>query len=141
MKKYTLGFVFNDSLKRVALMEKKRPDWQKGRLNGVGGKIEPGESSIACIVREVREESGLESKSRDWTHIALLKGLDWKMDVYAYSHKGKESAVHTLTDEKVRWFDVMRLPRTALANVPWLVNLSKDKLLNNEFRECIVTYR
>ena len=29
-----------------------------GKLNGVGGRIEPGEDYIACAVREIEEESG-----------------------------------------------------------------------------------
>jgi 8-oxo-dGTP pyrophosphatase MutT (NUDIX family) len=28
----------------VLLIEKQKPAWQRGKLNGVGGKIEPGEN-------------------------------------------------------------------------------------------------
>lgn len=37
MKHYVLGFAFGPNYKKVALLHKLRPEWQKGLLNGVGG--------------------------------------------------------------------------------------------------------
>lgn len=45
---------------KILLVRKDKPEWQKGRLNLVGGKIEPGESPLDAAVRELKEESGLE---------------------------------------------------------------------------------
>jgi 8-oxo-dGTP diphosphatase len=42
---YVLGFLFDPSQKDVVLIKKLKPEWQKGKLNGVGGKIEEGESA------------------------------------------------------------------------------------------------
>ncbi len=39
MKLYVVGFMFTEDEKQVVLIEKKRPEWQAGKLNGVGGKI------------------------------------------------------------------------------------------------------
>lgn len=44
---------------KILLVEKDRPDWQKGRLNLVGGKIEKGETPEQAALRELQEESGL----------------------------------------------------------------------------------
>ena len=43
MKSYVLGFCFNTRLDQVVLIQKTRPEWQAGRLNGIGGHIENGE--------------------------------------------------------------------------------------------------
>lgn len=43
----------------VLLVLKDKPAWQKGRLNLVGGKVEPGETPVQAAVRELKEESGL----------------------------------------------------------------------------------
>lgn len=43
----------------ILLVKKDRPDWQKGRLNLVGGKIEEGETPEQAALRELQEESGL----------------------------------------------------------------------------------
>lgn len=42
---------------------KKKNDINHGKYIGIGGKIEPGESKDACIVREVYEETNLKLKS------------------------------------------------------------------------------
>ena len=39
---------------------KKANDIHAGKWNGLGGKLETGESPEQCVIREVREESGLE---------------------------------------------------------------------------------
>ena len=39
---------------------KKENDMHAGKWNGLGGKLEPGETPEECVIREVREESGLE---------------------------------------------------------------------------------
>jgi 8-oxo-dGTP diphosphatase len=58
----TLGYVMSPDGKRVLLVHRnRRPgDAHLGKYNGLGGKLEPGEDVVACLRREVREESGLE---------------------------------------------------------------------------------
>lgn len=140
MRSYTLGFIFDGEFEHVALMDKQRPDWQKGRLNGIGGKIEDGESSLACIVREVREESGLDTAEADWTRVSEMKGADFAVDVYGLCYPGNRDDVSTKTDEAVGWYAVASLPSNVLSNVPWLVHLCIDKLRNNKFREATILY-
>lgn len=45
---------------KVLLVHKNRPDYLKGIYNGVGGKIEPGETPVEAAVRELKEEAGLD---------------------------------------------------------------------------------
>jgi 8-oxo-dGTP diphosphatase len=49
----TLIFVIRDG--EILLIRKKR-GLGAGKINGPGGRIEPGESALACAVREVQEE-------------------------------------------------------------------------------------
>lgn len=58
----TLAYVTSPDRSRVLLVcRNRRPnDAHAGKYNGLGGKLEPGEDVVACIRREVREESGLE---------------------------------------------------------------------------------
>lgn len=141
MDQFTLGFVFNAKKDKVLLMHKNRPDWQRGRLNGIGGRIEEGETSIACMVREAEEETTLSTRESDWHLIANHGGKAWSMDVYAHVHRGDESAVQTCTDEKVEWFPVDALPPTILSNIAWLVPLSLDILNDKNLEPVIVRYQ
>jgi 8-oxo-dGTP pyrophosphatase MutT (NUDIX family) len=43
----------------VLLVLKDRPDWQKGRYNLCGGKVEEGETAVECARRELMEEAGI----------------------------------------------------------------------------------
>jgi len=70
----TLGYILSPDGRRVLLIHRNRrtSDPHYGKYNGLGGKLDPGEDVVACIRREVREESGLECVS------LLLRGtVSW----------------------------------------------------------------
>ena len=43
--------MFSENDTDVLLIEKQDPAWQKGFLNAVGGKIEPGEQPLEAMTR------------------------------------------------------------------------------------------
>ena len=43
---YACGFLFSQDRTRVVLIRKRRPAWQAGKLNGVGGKKGPDLTTI-----------------------------------------------------------------------------------------------
>jgi 8-oxo-dGTP diphosphatase len=57
----TLGYVLSENGKEVLLIRRdaRRDDFHFGRVNGLGGKLEPDEDVFACIRREITEEAGL----------------------------------------------------------------------------------
>ena len=61
----TLAYVFSPDGRRVLLVHRnRRPgDAHLGKYNGLGGKLERDEDVVACVRREVREESGLECEA------------------------------------------------------------------------------
>lgn len=58
----TLGYVMSPDGTQVLLVHRNRRshDAHFGKYNGLGGKLERDEDVVACMRREVREESGLE---------------------------------------------------------------------------------
>ena len=66
-KVYSLGFMFSHNMNYVLLRLKKKPAWQDGLLNGIGGLVEPGESSLQAMRREFHEETGLMTDLTEWT--------------------------------------------------------------------------
>jgi len=65
---------------------KKERDVHEGKWNGLGGKFEPGESPEDCVIREVREESGLRIKAPALKGVLTFPGFadgeDWYVFVF-----------------------------------------------------------
>ena len=65
---------------------KRADDIHLGKWNGLGGKFEPGESPEECVIREVREESGLELWQPRLCGLLMFpgfKGNDWYVFVFS----------------------------------------------------------
>lgn len=123
---YVVGFLFSPCLTRVALITKNRPAWQAGLLNGIGGKVEPGENPLAAMVREFNEEAGL--LLQDWSHFASMSEQGrFALDMFAAI--GDVDAVTSKTDEPVAVLTVTEaLQRETVENIPWLLLLAVDHL-------------
>lgn len=122
MKKYVLGFMMGPSKWNVALIKKKRPKWQAGKYNGIGGHIEKGEKPYDAMVREFEEETGY--KESDWRMFCILHGDDWKVYCYAAWTMPK---LESKTDEEVGWYsldDLRVMP--IIPNLKWLIPLARD---------------
>jgi 8-oxo-dGTP diphosphatase len=59
MKLATLCYVKRPGQTLMIHRVKRTNDMHLGKWNGLGGKLEPGETPEECAVREIREESGL----------------------------------------------------------------------------------
>jgi 8-oxo-dGTP diphosphatase len=133
VKEYVAGFLFKDSPTSglsVVLIEKKRPAWQKGLLNGVGGKIEKAESMYDAMVREFREETGL--LVYNWRLFCTLYSSDfssWRVFFFSSYVPGRNyRALQQMTDEQVSWYDSDEVNRLrTIDNLRWLVPMAKAK--------------
>ena len=76
---YVVGFLFKEDKSSVVLIRKDRPAWQAGKLNGVGGKIEPNESAIDAMVREFREETSVDTNPSIWKHFCWIHGDNYSI--------------------------------------------------------------
>lgn len=105
-KAYVCGFVFSQDFKQVWLIRKNRPKWQAGRLNGIGGGVDAGESPLAAMVRECREECTVETEEKDW---AVLEQFNHSNGVqvtfFACRLKFGQQTPVTNTDEVVEVHD------------------------------------
>lgn len=134
MKTHTLGFIFNQKKDKVLLILKERPRWQKGKLNGIGGKHEKGESSEECISRETKEETNLTIAPQNWqkyAEISMNTSID--VDVFTTIFSGPESKARSNESLQVDWYPVDALPSNVMSNLRWLIPVAVDFLSEEHF--------
>lgn len=111
MKVATLGYLRNQDSTLMMHRIKKKNDMHRGKWNGLGGKLKNGETPEECLLREFKEESGLEIIS------PILKGIitfpkfdgfhDWLVFVFiANQYEGKlidcnEGNLEWIPNEKI----------------------------------------
>ena len=80
MKETTLCYLDNGSEYLMLHRNKKQNDVNGGKWIGVGGKFEPGESATDCMLREVREETGLSPTSYEYRGIVTFISDKWESE-------------------------------------------------------------
>jgi 8-oxo-dGTP diphosphatase len=140
MQSYCLGFIFDALQDNVLLIQKRRPEWQVGKLNGIGGKVETGETPLEAMVRETREECDLLIQEALWQRVAQLEGKTFYAEVFTSVLTDQNSLIQSLTDEEVQWYPIHPLPDLVISNLNWLIPLARDRVLHGHIDMVRVTY-
>lgn len=121
---YVVGFLFNVECDRVALIRKNYPEWSFVKLNGIGGQVEPGETSFAAMLRAFEDGTGLHMG--EWVHFAQIVERDTcKVDCFwALGDVGKLGAVD---DERIIHPRIEELPEIGVVeDLTWLITLALE---------------
>jgi 8-oxo-dGTP diphosphatase len=123
----TLCYLRSGGRTLMLLRNKKPGDVHAGKYNGLGGKLEPGESPDECVLREFQEESGLtllDPRLRGVLTFPLFaKGQDWVVFVYTATRSegalidSAEGTLEWVPDAKVAELNLWEGDRIFL---PWL---------------------
>ena len=140
---YVCGFLFDENFESVVLINKNKPEWQKGKLNGVGGKIEPNETPADAMSREFREEASLDLDPETWNEFAEIIGEGWIVHFFHNNASltksipflkklGIEihaSILKSMTDEKIEVLDVEDIQddERVIPNLRWLIPMALDE--------------
>ena len=95
---------------------KKKDDPNEGKWIGVGGKFEPGETPDECMLREVREETGLALQAYHFCGVIHFISDTWEdEDMYLYSAEAGETgeAKAVCSEGELRW-----IPEEQLMDLP-----------------------
>lgn len=123
VEEMVVGFLFTTicDILCVVLIEKQRPEWQKGKLNGVGGHMEKGESPLKTMTREFEEEAGITVD--DWHVDIIMKSDLWR--VYFFSTFAPYEIVKNVeskTDEEIIIIPVEKIHEyPVISNLKWIV--------------------
>ena len=108
MKLATLCYVRRDRQTLMIHRIKKANDMHLGKWNGLGGKLNPGESPEECAVREIFEESGLRVRNPQLkgvlTFPAFANDEDWYAFVFVVDNFEGE-LIDSSEEGVLRWVD------------------------------------
>lgn len=117
---YVTGYMFDiNDPDRILMVKKNRPDWQAGKHNGIGGKIELCETPIDAMIREFQEETGLVTVDWQWRQFAahMYQGGHYVHFFMTWVWAPEEP--QQMTDEFVHWVNWRTVP--CVMNTGWLV--------------------
>jgi len=107
----TLCYAKKDGRTLMIHRTKKLNDEHKGKWNGLGGKLEAGETHEECVIREMKEESGLDIKKPSLRGIITFpefaNGRDWYVFVFIVTEfegeliDSPEGDLEWIDDEKI----------------------------------------
>ena len=115
----TLGYVLSPDRKNVLMTYRvfRSDDEQFGKYNGIGGHAEPEEDVATCMIREAREEAGIEITKMNlrgtvnWTNFGP-KGEDWLAFIFLITEYHGTPAASS-NEGPLQWVpvtDIMKLP-------------------------------
>ena len=84
MKLATLCYLRKNNQTLMLHRVKKENDMHKGKWNGLGGKLESGESPEECAIREVREESGIDIRNPQLKGVLTFPAFSNNEDWYVF---------------------------------------------------------
>jgi 8-oxo-dGTP diphosphatase len=131
MTEYVAGFMFSEFGTKVALIQKERPEWQKGNFNAIGGHIEEGEIPLEAMCREFVEETGVSHVS--WEQFLVYRGIDYVVYFFV-TFSDDIYYLRTITDETIQVLSVYDIQTKKVSNIIpnlyWLIPLALDKSIS-----------
>ena len=92
-RKFCSLVLLRDPASARILLGHKKHGFGAGKLNGFGGKVEPGETLLRCALREMEEESGLALQPAELRHVGFLT-------FHFAGREGEELHVHVFAAQR-----------------------------------------
>lgn len=140
LKQATLVFFIKKSdfeIKEICLAMKKR-GFGVNRWNGVGGKVEVGETIEQAAIREAEEEISV--KIKNFYKVAELtfyfsENPDWNQNVYVYLAESWEGEPIENEEMFPQWYPVDKIPYDSMwpDDIFWLPEIIQGKKIKASF--------
>ena len=117
MKLATLCYIKKNGKTLMLHRNKRADDIHIGKWNGLGGKMHLGETPEECIIREVKEESGLLIKNPSLRGILTFPAFKEEEDWYVYvftAHQFEGSFRAESEEGRLEWIADNRLTQLPL---------------------------
>lgn len=111
MQLATLCYIKDNGKTLMMHRVKKENDFHQGKWNGLGGKFEPGESPEECVIREVKEESGLTIIKPTLRGFITFPSFDVTDDWYVFVYTANQftGSITQSREGHLKWIDNQKL--------------------------------
>ncbi|MHA1978029.1 MAG: NUDIX hydrolase [Candidatus Hodarchaeales archaeon] len=144
----TLAYLLHDNEVLLLYRNKKENDFHEGKFVGLGGRLEPGETPLECVIREIKEEAGYEFEPSEVTFRGYiyfdevnrniesedLPAFNWL--VFIYTATVQEKKVVTNSEGELQWFLKTKVPYENMWGGDRIFTpkiLETDKILEGKF--------
>ncbi len=139
-----VGFVFDEDFRHVLLIQKQKPDWQRGFFNGIGGKCKENEPPRLAMARETYEETGMDIEPASWTgflnlHTGGKPETAPDVDVHFF-FVSVERCIITAAESKTKE-QLLIVPRRSIMDYKTVPNLQWIIPLAANWNEGLLPYR
>lgn len=102
----TLCYIEKDNKYLMLHRTKKENDINAGKWLGVGGKFEKGERAEECLIREIKEETGLIALKYSLRGIVIFNhNEDEPLHMYLYTCTSFEGELKECDEGDLKWID------------------------------------
>lgn len=128
MKKVTAAIIKDEN--RLLIAKRHSKDTLGGKWEFPGGKIEPGETPQECLVREIKEELGVEVKIGPFYDDNVYSTQDHHIHLLFYWAKVTNGEVIPVVHDDLKWTTIEELANFdfALADIPIVKRLMKEDI-------------
>ncbi|MBT3817087.1 MAG: NUDIX domain-containing protein [Candidatus Magasanikbacteria bacterium] len=130
---YLVLFKEND----VLLLRRYNTGYEDGNYSLVGGHLDDNESYENAIIREAKEEAGIDLESKDIKALHVLhRNQDGnRIDIFFTASKwvGEPKTMEPEKCDDVSWFPIDNLPTNIIPFIKQALEKSKEKTLYSDF--------
>lgn len=111
MKNTSLCYIEKEGRYLMLHRTKKAADENRDKWIGIGGKFESGESPEDCMLREVREETGLSLSSWSFRGIVTFVSDEWGTEyMHLFTADGFAGSLRDCDEGELEWVEKARIP-------------------------------
>jgi len=125
---------------KVLLLQRANTGYQDGKYSVVAGHMDGDELGTAAIIREAKEEAGIDLKPEDLKFVHLVHRLnretgDERMDVFyeAFNWSGEITNIEPYKCSDLSWFSLDALPENMIPLIRNVLNRVKGGEYYSEY--------
>lgn len=128
---------------KILLQRRFHTGYEDGKWSLPAGHVEEGETYTQCVIREIKEEIGVELSEKDLqvTHVLQRDGREasgehrYRMDIFFLTEKwqGEPKIMEPNKCDGLEWFDMDELPDNVIPYIRHVIEKVQESIFYSEY--------